>query len=146
MRSVNKVTVLGYVGRSPDVRATGGGDCVANFSVATTYKTKDQEYTEWHRLTAFGRTAEIVRDYVGKGSAVYVEGTLRTREWEQDGAKRYTTEIVVRELSLLGDGKGRTSGGTSDGERKIAAATAAAENRGQQAADGSYITDDDIPF
>lgn len=72
--------------------------------MATSYRTKEKkDVTEWHRLVAFGRTAEIVRDYVDKGSQVYIEGQLQTREWEKDGGKRYTTEVVIRDLSLLGN-------------------------------------------
>lgn len=130
MRSVNKVTLLGYVGQDPKiVNATVG--VLATFSVATSYRKagkdgkKGDEVTEWHHLVAFGRTAEIVRDYVSKGTAIYVEGNLQTRTWEKNGEKRYATEIVVRELSLLGS----MPGGARDGS-----------------SDDPEITDDDIPF
>ena len=130
MRSVNKVTLLGYVGQDPKIaNATVG--VLANFSVATSYRKagkdgqKGEEVTEWHHLVAFGRTAEIVRDYVLKGTAIYVEGNLQTRTWEKNGEKRYATEIVVRELSLLG---GKT------GEAR------------DRSSDDPEITDDDIPF
>jgi len=103
MRTFNSVTLLGYVGHDPEVRHTDGDTCVANFSIATRFRSKDKkEVTEWHRATAFGRAAEIVRDYVYKGSAVFVQGHLQTRSWEENNMKRYTTEIVIVGLSILG--------------------------------------------
>lgn len=134
MRTVNRVVLLGAVGKDPDVRATSGGTCVANFSLATSYQNKDkQQVTEWHRLVAFKRTAEIVRDYVVKGSKLYIEGQLQTRKWEKDGEAHYTTEIIIRDLSLL--------------ENKAASASRAAQLHGgtnDQA--NPDISDDDIPF
>ena len=111
-KSVNKVILLGNVGKDPEIRATGGGTNVANFSLATTDRFKDQsgtwqDRTEWHSLVAFGRTAEIVRDYVKKGSRLYVEGKIQTRSWEKDGEKKYKTDVLVNELVLL-DGGQRT--------------------------------------
>jgi single-strand DNA-binding protein len=149
MRSVNKVVLLGHVGQKPEILSTAGGTLIASFSVATSYKVKAKEggnaaqVTEWHRLKAFGKLAEVVRDYVSKGAPVYLEGALQTRTWEKDGEKRYATEIVVNELSLLGAKK---EAGTSESERRINEATAAAEQRGQKLEDGTHITDDDIPF
>lgn len=122
------------MGQDPKVFSTNGGGCVANVSVATSYKTKDkQEVTEWHRLVAFGRTAEIVRDYVEKGSSLYIEGQLQTREWEKDGVKRHTTEVVIRDLSLL----------NSCGAR---ASKSAALRGGTGDTSNPEITDEDIPF
>ena len=106
-KSVNSVTILGNVGKDPEIRSTGGGTTVASFSIATSYKAKDrEEMTTWHNITAFGRTAEIVRDYVRKGSKLYVEGRLDNQQWEREGQKHYKTVIVVNELVLL-DGGGK---------------------------------------
>jgi single-strand DNA-binding protein len=112
MRGVNKVVILGNVGQDPEYKALQNGG-VVSLSVATTesWTGKDgqrQEKTEWHRCTAFGKLADIIRDYVRKGSKVYLEGKLQTRSWEQDGIKRYATEIVISELQML-DGKPQES-------------------------------------
>ena len=118
-KSVNKVILLGNVGKDPEIRSTGGGTMVANFTLATSDRQKDpqgnwQDRTEWHNLVAFTRLAEIVRDYVKKGSKLYVEGKIQTRSWDdkETGAKRYRTEIIVNDLSLL---SGREDGGSSSG-------------------------------
>jgi single-strand DNA-binding protein len=107
-KSVNKVILLGNVGKDPEIRATQGGMTVANFSIATTDRIKGQDgqftdKTEWHNLVAFQRTAEIVRDYVKKGNKLYVEGRLQTSSWDDKttGQKKYKTEIIVSDLSLL---------------------------------------------
>jgi single-strand DNA-binding protein len=112
MKTVNRVTLLGNVGRDPEVRAAPSGSIIANFSIATTDRYKDaagnwQDKTEWHNLVAFKRTAEIIRDYVKKGSKLYVEGKIQTRSWDdkETGAKRYKTEILINELCLLDSGK-----------------------------------------
>ena len=100
-RGVNKVILIGNVGGDPEVRYMPNGNAVANVTLATSDSWKDkqtgqqQERTEWHRVVIFGRLAEIVGEYVRKGSKIYIEGRLQTREWEKDGVKRYTTEIVV---------------------------------------------------
>ena len=100
-RGVNKVILLGNVGGDPEVRHMPNGNAVANITLATSESWKDkqtgqqQEKTEWHRIVFFGRLAEVVGQYVRKGSKLYIEGKLQTREWEKDGVKRYTTEIVV---------------------------------------------------
>ena len=113
---VNKVILIGNLGADPEVRFTTSGTAVANMRLATTEKWTDkngqkQEQTEWHRLVVFGRLAEICRDYLNKGSRIYVEGRLQTRSWEdQGGNKRYTTEIVVREMKMLSP-KGGSGGG-----------------------------------
>lgn len=108
MSGINKVIILGNLGNDPEIKATAAGKAVANFSIATSEKWKDkqtgqqQEKTEWHRVVVFDRLAEIVRDYVKKGSKVYVEGKLQTRKWaDKDGKERYTTEIVAHELQML---------------------------------------------
>ena len=109
MRGINKAIVIGNVGRDPEIRALPGGSTIANLSVATSEHWKDsngqkQERTEWHKVVVFGKLAEIVESYVTKGMPVYVEGALRTRQWEKDGVKHYTTEIVAREIQMLGRG------------------------------------------
>jgi single-strand DNA-binding protein len=107
-KSINSVTILGNVGNLPEIRSTGGGTTVASFSIATSYKAKDrEEVTTWHNITAFGRTAEIVRDYVRKGSKLYVEGRLDNQQWEKDGQQHYKTVIIVNELVMLDGGAKR---------------------------------------
>ena len=122
-KSVNKVILLGNVGKDPEIRSTPGGTMVATFGLATSDRQKDaqgawQDRTEWHNLVAFGRTAEIIRDYVKKGNKLYVEGSLRASNWDdkQSGQKRYKTEIIVNDLTFVGsksDGGERSSGGYS---------------------------------
>lgn len=115
MKSVNKVTLLGNVGRDPEIKFTGSGTAVANFSIATSERFKDksgqwQDRTEWHTLVAYARTAEIVRDYVQKGSKLYIEGRLQTRSWDdKEGRKVYRTEIIVTEIALLSGREERQS-------------------------------------
>lgn len=154
-KSVNKVILLGNVGKDPEIRSTPNGTMVANFSLATTDRVKDQggnwsDRTEWHNLVAFQRTAEIIRDYVKKGSKLYVEGKIQTRSWDDktSGEKKYRTEIIINDLSLLsGRGEGESGGSsytrsgssTSFDQRSSASPT---EDYGQSA----EITDDDIPF
>ncbi len=108
-RGVNKVILIGNLGADPEVRYTPSGDAMATMSLATSETWKDkqtgqtQERTEWHRVVLFGRLAEIAGEYLKKGRQVYIEGTLRTRKWQgQDGQDRYTTEIIAREMQLLG--------------------------------------------
>lgn len=109
-KSVNKALILGNVGKDPEVKSTKGGTVVANFSIATSFKQKDKdEVTEWHNITAFGRIAEIVRDYVKKGSKLFVEGRLETQSWEKDGQKHYKTVIIAEDLSLLSSPGGNGS-------------------------------------
>ena len=155
-KGVNKVFLLGRLGKDPEMRATQGGMQIASFTLATSDRQKDQtgqwvDKTEWHNLVAFQRTAEIVRDYCKKGSQVFVEGKIQTRSWDDktSGEKKYRTEILVNEVSLL-DGKG--AGGSSEGfsgTRPAAAQSPAYEQR-QPASTPDYgdhgITDDDIPF
>ena len=106
-RGINKVILVGNLGQDPDVRATQGGNVVANLTIATGEAWKDQqgqlqERTEWHRVVMFGRTAEIARDYLRKGSKLYLEGKLQTRKWQdKNGQDRYTTEIVAHEFQML---------------------------------------------
>jgi single-strand DNA-binding protein len=151
-KSVNKIILLGNVGKDPEFRATAGGTTVANFSLATTDRTKDQtgnwtDRTEWHNLVAFQRTAEIVRDYVKKGSKLYVEGKIQTRSWDDktSGEKKYRTEVLVNELVLLsgrsegGDGGNYNRGGSSSYDQRSSGST-------DDLVSSTEITDDDIPF
>lgn len=123
MASVNKVILVGNVGKDPETRYLSSGDSVARFSLATTYKSKDGDVTEWHNCTAFGKTAEVIGKYVKRGTALYVEGRLQTRKYQaKDGSDRYATEIIVSQMQMLG--------GKSDG---------------QQAPAKQYAPQDDFP-
>jgi single-strand DNA-binding protein len=141
MGSVNKVILVGNLGRDPEVRYTQGGSPVANFTLATNDVWTDkagarQERTEWHRIVVWGKTAEIARDHLAKGKQVYIEGALQTRQWEdRDGNKRSTTEIKATRLVLLG----RAEGGAAMEGRG-----AAIESRGS-GADPAALTADDAP-
>lgn len=158
-RGVNKVILIGNVGKDPEIRTTAGGMTIASFSLATADRAKDQQgnwtdKTEWHNLVAFQRTAEIVRDYVKKGTQLFVEGKIQTRSWDdkESGQKKYRTEILINEMTLLGGGSGgrgegggsseRSSGGYS-GSRTSAPSTPSAP--ANDYADQG-ITDEDIPF
>lgn len=152
-KSVNKVILLGNVGKDPEIRATGGGMTVASFSLATTDRTKDQsgnwtDRTEWHNLVAFQRTAEIVRDYVKKGTKLYIEGKIQTRSWEDKTSheKKYRTEIIVNDISLL-SGRGE---GDSGGSYNRSSSSTSYDQRPSAPTDdlvqSTEITDDDIPF
>ena len=105
---VNKVILIGNLGRDPEVRYTADGRAVANFSLATSEKWKDKnsgemtERTEWHNIVAWGKLGEICGEYLAKGKQVYIEGRLQTRSWEKDGVTRYTTEVVASEMKMLG--------------------------------------------
>jgi single-strand DNA-binding protein len=157
-RSVNKVTLLGNVGKDPEIRSTPGGTMVANLTLATSDRQKDaqgnwQDRTEWHNLVAFTRTAEIVRDYVKKGSKLYIEGKIQTRSWDdkESGQKRYRTEIIVNELVLL-SGREEGSGGQGGYTRSASTSNASSSYDQRQPAAASddfahtEISDDDIPF
>jgi single-strand DNA-binding protein len=161
-RSVNKVILLGNVGKDPEIRSTPGGTMVASLALATSDRQKDaqgnwQDHTEWHNLKAFNRTAEIVRDYVKKGSKLYIEGKLTTNSWEdkETKQKRYRNEILVNELVLL-SGREEGSGGGAGGYSRPAGASNSAASFDQRppAASGgaddyaqqTEISDDDIPF
>lgn len=121
-RGINKVILVGNVGQDPETRYMPNGGAVTNLSIATSESWKDknsgeqQERTEWHRVVFYQRLAEIVAEYVKKGSKIYVEGSLRTRSWEQDGVKRYATEIIANEMQMLdGRGEGRGSDARNEG-------------------------------
>src|ERR1041384_7756585 len=120
MASVNKVILIGNLGRDPETRYTTGGDAVTNLNIATTDTWKDkngekQEKTEWHRVVLFGRTAEIAGEYLKKGRSVYIEGRLQTRKYtDKEGVERYSTEIVGDRMQLLGSRDGGGGGGDVD--------------------------------
>jgi single-strand DNA-binding protein len=154
-KSINKATLIGNVGKDPEVKFLPSGAAVANFTLATSERFKDkggefQERTEWHNLVAFQRLAEIVRDYVKKGSKLYVEGRIQTRSWDdKDNQKHYKTEIVVNDLVLLsGRGEGGESGGYS--RSSSSSSSSSYDQRPPAHADelvqSTEITDDDIPF
>ena len=176
-RSVNKVILLGNLGKDPEVKYTPQGTPVAKFSLATNERFKDkdgnwQDRTEWHNITAWARTAEIAGEYLKKGSKVYIEGSMKTRSWDdkQTGQKKYMTEIWVNDLVLLG-GRGEGAGGGDSGGGSRAASSSAgggdfagsshgvsssagaSDNNFDQrtpepehAAASGPITDEDIPF
>ncbi len=133
MRGVNKVILLGNAGKEPEVRQLPGGGSVTNLSMATSESWKDkntgqqQEKTEWHRVVFFNKLAEIVGQYVRKGSKIYIEGKLQTRSWDQDGVTKYATEIVAHEMQLLDskDGGDRQSHPQDDQAKKPVSRTAA---------------------
>ncbi|KAB2308520.1 single-stranded DNA-binding protein [Betaproteobacteria bacterium SCN2] len=155
MASINKVILIGNLGADPEVRYLPSGDAVANLSIATTDKYKDrsgemQEATEWHRVSFFGKTAEICGQYLKKGSQVYVEGSIRTRKWQdKEGNDRYTTEIRGDRMQMLG-GRGM-SGGSADMDSAPRAASRPSSGGSAapaRAPAGSSFDDleDDIPF
>lgn len=143
MAGVNKVLLIGRLGRDPEVRYTPDGTAIANFSIATSEEWKDkktgekQERTEWHRIVAFRRLGEICGEYLSKGRQVYIEGRLQTRDWQdKDGNKRYTTEIVASQMQMLGSrDMGDNSGASGFKKNDIPPGP---ELSGSQ--------DDDIPF
>ncbi len=155
-KSVNKVILLGNVGKDPEIKSTTSGVAVATFSIATSERFKDktgnwQDRTEWHNLVAYQRTAEIIRDYVKKGSKLYVEGRLQTSSWDDKttGQKKYKTEIIVSDLSLLsGRGEGEGGAGSSGGGNYSRSNTASFDQSApaQDYSQTTEITDDDIPF
>ena len=147
MASVNKVILIGNLGRDPEVRYMPDGAAIANISVATTDVWKDkggekQERTEWHRIAFFGKLAEVAGEYLKKGSQVYVEGRLQTRKWQdKDGQDRYTTEIVAERMQMLGSRAGQ--GGNDASDRATPSSPS-----GQQKPSAARFDDfeDDIPF
>ena len=157
--SVNKAILVGRLGRDPETRYTTGGQAVANFSVATDYSYKDrngerQKKTEWHKIVAWRKLAEICQQYLKKGSLVYIEGRIETREWQdKEGQKRYSTEIIADEMRMLGsrgEGAAASAGGSAGGASRSADdfephAGGGEEPMGGGAA-GPEISDEDIPF
>lgn len=168
MASVNKVIIVGNLGRDPEIRYMPSGDAIANIAVATSFKSKDRntgeqkDLTEWHRISFFGRLAEIVGQYLKKGSSIYVEGRLQTRKYtDKDGVERYATDIIAETMQMLGaSGAGHHAVDDSDSAQPVTAptpvpATTVAEtgNRGNKpAANGAKPTpassaiNDDVPF
>jgi single-strand DNA-binding protein len=153
-KSVNKVILLGHLGKDPEVKYTPSGTAVAKFSIATNERYKDkegnwQDRTEWHNIVAWQKTAEICGEYLKKGKQVYIEGRLRTDSWEDKNTKekKYRTEIVVDDLVLLGGGQ-RSEGEEGGGGRSRGASANAMDQRPQheEAHQGTGITDEDIPF
>lgn len=159
-RGVNKVILVGNLGADPETRYLPDGNAVTNVNVATSQTWRDRETgqqnerTEWHRVVFFRRLAEIAGEYLKKGSKVYIEGSLRTRQWERDGQKHYTTEIVANEMQML-DSRGDMSGGgggsysnapaqSNSGGSTNRAASGAAESDFSSPPPEDY--DDDIPF
>lgn len=156
-RGINKVILIGNLGRDPEIRYTANGGAVANIALATSETWKDkntgeqQERTEWHRVVFFGRLGEIVGEYLKKGSKVYVEGRLQTRKWQgQDGQDRYTTEIIANDMQML-DSRGGGSAPYNDGsERNKGPAPGPSEPQPQQPSSSPPSAgddfEDDIPF
>jgi single-strand DNA-binding protein len=164
-RGVNKVILVGNVGRDPETRYMPSGGAVCNLALATSETWKDkntgqnQERTEWHRIVFFNRLAEIVNEYVRKGSKLYIEGSLRTRSWEQDGIKRYATEIVANEMQMLDSRGGASndnySGMNQDMNQDMSQQSQSSgqsgggqpnQSGGQQRPSDFDNFDDDIPF
>jgi single-strand DNA-binding protein len=154
MASVNKVILIGNLGRDPETRYTADGAAITNITIATSDRWKDKssgemkEATEWHRVAFFGRLAEIAGEYLKKGRPVYVEGRLRTRKWQdKDGQDRYTTEIVADSMQMLGSREGMGGAESEGGDEPRAAARppSRAPAAGKPAASIADM-DDDIPF
>lgn len=157
-RGVNKVILVGNLGKDPEVKYTPQGTAVAKFSLATTERYKDkagewQDRTEWHNIVAWARTAEVAGEYLKKGRTVYIEGSIRTNSWDdkETGQKKYRTEIVVNELIMLGGGRGE--GDSEGGGRSKGAASSgkggfdqSQQSGGDDFSQGTQITDEDIPF
>ena len=146
MASVNKVILVGNLGKDPEVRYLPSGDAVANVSLATTDTWKDkagekQEHTEWHRVSFFGKLAEIVGEHLKKGASVYIEGRIKTRKWQdKEGQDKYSTEIVADRMQMLG-------GRNGSGDRAPAQpAATAAKPTGKKGGEAFDDMDDDIPF
>jgi single-strand DNA-binding protein len=157
MASVNKVILVGNLGRDPETRYMPDGGAITNISIATTEQWKDkqgekQEKTEWHRVAFFGKLAEIAGEYLKKGSQVYVEGRLQTRKWQdKDGADKYTTEIVASAMQMLGSRQGMGGGDRGEpppADREAGAARPAGAKPAAAAKSGGKFDDfeDDIPF
>lgn len=156
MASVNKVILIGNLGKDPDIRYMPNGDAVANITLATSETWKDktgakQEKTEWHRVTFYRKLAEIVGEYLKKGSSVYVEGRLETRKWtDKAGADRYTTEIIANEMKMLGSKSGGSSSYNApqdiEGENKNNKTSPPKDSAANTPNSGFEDMDDDIPF
>jgi len=155
MASVNKVILIGNLGKDPDIRYMPNGEAVANITLATSETWKDktgakQEKTEWHRVTFYRKLAEIVGEYLKKGSSVYVEGRLETRKWtDKTGTDRYTTEIIANEMRMLGSKSGASSfeGGNKNNKTAPPKDSATSNNNAASTPNSGFgDMDDDIPF
>jgi single-strand DNA-binding protein len=151
MSSLNKVMLIGRLGKDPEVRYTPDGSAVANFSLATSETWNDksgtkQERTEWHNIVAWGKLADLAKRYLSKGRQVYIEGRIRTREWDdKDGNKRRTTEVMANQMVLLGSRQESGDAGGPPSSQRSAPISEPSYNSSPGAADVE-ITDDDIPF
>src|SRR5689334_588633 len=156
MASLNKVMLIGNLGKDPEVRYTASGTAVASFSIATSEKFKNksgewEEKTEWHNITLWARLAEIAGEYLAKGKTVYIEGRLQTRKWQdKDGRDRYTTEIVGEKMQML-SGKGEGGGGRQrqsqgQGGNRSYGQQGQSQGQGQSYEEPVFNPDDDIPF
>jgi len=156
-KSVNKVLLLGYVGKAPEIRSTKSGTVAASLSLATAKRQKDRQgnwtfSTEWHNLVAYGRTAEVVRDYVNKGTRLFIQGKIQTRSWIDldSGQKRYRTEILIFDLTRLGGDRGENPGSGCGNRISESRRNMSESERQQQAMDERYgdeqLSPDEIPF
>ncbi|MCG3202689.1 MAG: Single-stranded DNA-binding protein [Gammaproteobacteria bacterium] len=157
-RGINKVILIGNLGGDPEVKYTASGSAVTNVTIATSENWKDkttgenQERTEWHRVVFFGKLAEIAGEYLRKGSQVYVEGRLQTRKWQdKEGQDRYTTEIVVNDMQMLGGRGGGSASGGMEANRPASGEAPAPRAAGARTGGGKATAavedfDDDIPF
>jgi single-strand DNA-binding protein len=154
-KSVNKVILIGNLGKDPEIKYTPSGTAVAKFSLATNERYKDksgewQDRTEWHNIVAWQRLAEIVGEYVKKGSKLYIEGRLQTSSWDdkESGQKKYRTEVIANDLVLLsGRGEGDEAGGSRAFSRGASTSGSSFDQRGpDESLAQTEITDDDIPF
>ena len=149
MASVNKVIIVGNLGRDPELRRMPSGDAMVNLSIATTDTWKDkggerQEKTEWHRVVMFGRVAEVAEQYLKKGSQAYFEGRLQTRKWtDKEGQDKYTTEVVADRMQMLGSRSGGGGGDYSGGQQS---SNKASESGTGEFSGGLDDLEDDIPF
>lgn len=156
MAGINKVILVGNLGKDPEVRSLDAGRKVANFSLATTetYKNKNGErveQTEWHNIVYYGPVAEVIEKYLRKGSQIYVEGKIRTRSYEdKEGVKRYTTEIIGDTMTMLGARSGGSDNGGSSGYASSAAASSGSSSAASVSSAGSFVPEesgaDDLPF
>lgn len=149
--SVNRVILVGRLGKDPEIRHTSGGQSVANFSVATdeSYKNRDGEKvkkTEWHRIVIWGKLAEIVESYLTKGSLVYLEGKIQTKEWEKDGVTRYDKEIVCDQMRMLGGTGERSEGEQESTTTKSKSNTKKSAKKTESEEEPYAAADEDIPF
>ena len=151
MASLNKVMLIGNLGKDPEVRYTASGTAVASFSLATSEKFKNksgewEEKTEWHNVTLWSRLAEIAGEYLSKGKTVYIEGRLQTRKWQdRDGKDRYTTEIVGEKMQML-SGKGEGGGAGAGGQRQASKPAQQDYSHGNSYEEPVFNPDDEIPF